>query len=899
MGLKNKNGSENQSVKIGKLDLKVRRALAVLCTAALIGTCIPAISASVAHAANQTAITANTTSELNIRSGAGMTYSILKCINKDSQVNVIERVNDKWLKVRTADGTQGYCSADYIDIVTDAKAATYLNVRKGPGTNYGSIKTISPGTKMDILRFYGESWMKVKLSDGTVGYVCTDHDYVTYISGTSGETVIKNESSQKSDSSSQVSSASLKISAANKTLSVGKTCTLTATTTSGGTFTWKTSDYSVATVTSKGLVTAVKPGKATITATDNKSSKSVSCVVEVTKSQITSISLPSSSGTLVVGKTMQLVPKITPSNGKVSYRTSASNIASVTSKGLITAQSAGSCSITVYDPNGGSANAVYKLTVTKKSNASITLSSSNVSIKAGASHKLTANISTGGSVKWSSSNTNVAAVRNGVVSALSAGTATITATDSTGTASESCKVTVNAAYASGLTLSRSSETLTVGKTLYITGNSSSKMWWNVSDTSVASITTDVTTNNKGFIVANNPGKVAITYTNANGNRAICVLTVNEAEPIRYTYSSPNSATKNSYVNLIAITDKNRSEVTFEVNENGKKVTVKADSKVADGNTYVWTGKYYAKYSGTFTYSAYSKKTGSSEKKTCTDGKADIYVTAKTDKKTTAVEKLRASDEVINFIGEKEGFVPNVVPDRLANNIPTLAHGYVVWDGDKFYNGLTKKEGYALLVSAVNKENYARDVNNLLLNNGVRFNQQQFDSLVSFSYNLGTGWTYSSDLKNILLNSYGGSVSSSSGATTAIVNVEDSLNLRESYTTNSKMLEVLSPGETVTLVSTQTYNSIWYKVKTQSGKTGYCSGTYLTIVSPGGSGRDLNYVNKNSLIKCMLAYHHAGGQCYYGLLYRRADELEMFLYGDYISDGSRNKYGFPSPYCISF
>ena len=50
---------------------------------------------------------------------------------------------------------------------------------------------------------------------------------------------------------------------------------------------------------------------------------------------------------------------------------------------------------------------------------------------------------------------------------------------------------------------------------------------------------------------------------------------------------------------------------------------------------------------------------------------------------------------------------------------------------------------------------------------------------------------------------------------------------------------------------------------------------------------------------MLAYHHAGGQCYYGLLYRRADELEMFLYGDYISDGSRNKYGFPSPYCISF
>ena len=120
-----------------------------------------------------------------------------------------------------------------------------------------------------------------------------------------------------------------------------------------------------------------------------------------------------------------------------------------------------------------------------------------------------------------------------------------------------------------------------------------------------------------------------------------------------------------------------------------------------------------------------------------------------------------------------------------------------------------------------------------------------------------------------------------------------------YTTNSKILDVLGPNETVTLVDSNVYNSIWYKVKTSSGKLGYCSGTYLSFATNSSAVRDLNCVNKNALIKEMLAYHHAGGICYYGLLYRRADELEMFLYGNYTSDGYKNNYNFPDPYCIKF
>ena len=186
---------------------------------------------------------------------------------------------------------------------------------------------------------------------------------------------------------------------------------------------------------------------------------------------------------------------------------------------------------------------------------------------------------------------------------------------------------------------------------------------------------------------------------------------------------------------------------------------------------------------------------------------------------------------------------------------------------------------------------------MLIENKIKFNQQQFDAFVSFSYNLGTGWTYSSDLLDILLNSY--TTTKSSGTVTATVDAYGGLNLRKSYTTSSDVITVIPDGAKVTLVSTNVYNGVWYKVKTSNGKTGYCSGTYLNLHYPTSTVRDLSYVNKNALITEMLAYHHAGGVCYYGLLYRRADELEMFLYGDYKSDGYANNHNFPDPYCISW
>lgn len=56
-----------------------------------------------------------------------------------------------------------------------------------------------------------------------------------------------------------------------------------------------------------------------------------------------------------------------------------------------------------------------------------------------------------------------------------------------------------------------------------------------------------------------------------------------------------------------------------------------------------------------------------------------------------------------------------------------------------------------------------------------------------------------------------------------------------------------------------------------------------------NGANLAYTNQKVFTQQLLRYHHAG-DCIYGLLYRRIDEVEVFFYGDYQIDGDSNKYG---------
>ncbi len=123
---------------------------------------------------------------------------------------------------------------------------------------------------------------------------------------------------------------------------------------------YKSSKKTVATVSSKGKIKALKKGKTTITVTVD--GKKATCVVTV-KAAPKKITLNAKKKTLKKGKTFQLkvkLPKNTASN-KITYKTSNKKIATVSSKGKIKAVKKGKATITVTTFN--KKKATIKITV--------------------------------------------------------------------------------------------------------------------------------------------------------------------------------------------------------------------------------------------------------------------------------------------------------------------------------------------------------------------------------------------------------------------------------------------------------------------------------------------------------------------------------------------------------
>lgn len=213
--------------------------------------------------------------------------------------------------------------------------------------------------------------------------------------------------------------------------------------------TYKSSNKKVATVTSKGVITAKKAGTAKITVTSKKNSKKKATVtVKVVKGKVTSIKLNQTSGTLTVGDTVALKATVKVSSGgkkNVVWSSSNTKVATVKS-GKVTAVAPGTATITVKAADGTGKKATYKVTVKAKTVAvtNVTLNKSSLALKTGEAQTLTATVApanaTDKTVTWATSNAKVATVSGGKVTAVAPGTATITA--KAGAKTATCTVTV-------------------------------------------------------------------------------------------------------------------------------------------------------------------------------------------------------------------------------------------------------------------------------------------------------------------------------------------------------------------------------------------------------------------------------------------------------------------------
>ena len=328
----------------------------------------------------------------------------------------------------------------------------------------------------------------------------------------------------------------------------GKTLTLTPTvypsSLTDKSVTWKSSDESIATVTSEGKVKGIKYGTATITCTSNATGLSTTCKVTVGL-----VKLDKSNATIEKGTTLTLKPTVYPStleDKSVTWKSSDKTVATVSSSGKVKGIKAGTATITCTSVATG-LSATCKVTVI---NGTVTLNKTEAFIEKGKTTTLKATLTPTTledmSVTWTSSDKTVATVSSsGKVKGVGYGTATITCTSVATGISATCQVTIGKVVLNTpeFTL-RKTRTLTLVATLYPTTLTDKSVTWKSSDTKVATVSSS------GKVKGVGAGTATITCTsNATGLKGTCTVTVLAVSESRSIEGDDDEATGIDEINV--------------------------------------------------------------------------------------------------------------------------------------------------------------------------------------------------------------------------------------------------------------------------------------------------------------------------------------------------------------
>ncbi|MEO7965337.1 MAG: Ig-like domain-containing protein [Gemmatimonadaceae bacterium] len=355
--------------------------------------------------------------------------------------------------------------------------------------------------------------------------------------------------------------AKVAVSPSTGSLLQGATAQLTATITdsrglpmAGKVATWTSSNPTVASVSSAGLVRAVAPGSATITATSDGVSGTATFAISLVP--VASVTLSPATGAVFTGRTLQLTVAIEDANGNalstvgrtVVWTSSDPAVASVGSTGVVTGTAPGSATITatVQGKSGTSS-----LTVTNVPVSAVTVAPTSAQLAVGGSMQLTATakdasgaVITGRPVTWSSSDATIATVSaTGLVSALAAGPVQLTA--SIGGVAGSASLTVTVAPVASVSVTPPTSSLAVGATAQLSaaaldaaGNTLAgrPATWASSSSSVATVDAN------GLVTAVAVGSATITAT-VSGVQGTATVSVS-AVPVASVAVSPASPSVN-------------------------------------------------------------------------------------------------------------------------------------------------------------------------------------------------------------------------------------------------------------------------------------------------------------------------------------------------------------------
>ena len=115
---------------------------------------------------------------LNVRKSNSKTSSIVKTLKKNSYITLISK-SGSWWYVEYAKGKYGYCHTDYIKTAKSSTAKVNissgsLNVRKGAGTSYQKVASLSKDEKVIVIDEKAE-WKRILYNRTKTGYVNTKY----------------------------------------------------------------------------------------------------------------------------------------------------------------------------------------------------------------------------------------------------------------------------------------------------------------------------------------------------------------------------------------------------------------------------------------------------------------------------------------------------------------------------------------------------------------------------------------------------------------------------------------------------------------------------------------------------------------------------------------------------
>lgn len=299
--------------------------------------------------------------------------------------------------------------------------------------------------------------------------------------------------------------------------------------------TWSSSDTNVATVSNDGIVTALKDGTVTITATVGD--KTDTYVIVVQEIKLTAIDIQDTL-TIHKGETSSLNVTYTPTNTTddttVTWSSSDEMVASVDANGTITAKSVGGAIITARIGNL-SAQCVVTVDAPLKE---IIPNSTKLELIKKQTSVITYSFNPGDTtddktVTFTSSDTSVVVVdENGTLTAKKAGTATITLKGANNI-SAVVEVTVKEIPIDEVVLNTESAVVEAGETTTLQAtikpenntDDDQTISWSSSDETVAIVEVDANDSSKVTVKAIAGGTAVITAKAWNGTKATCTIKV--------------------------------------------------------------------------------------------------------------------------------------------------------------------------------------------------------------------------------------------------------------------------------------------------------------------------------------------------------------------------------------